>query len=116
MSDDDSSKEEEGPEKFLKVGDDGMKKPVSVDAHGIPYGRMKNHLEDDVKLYAKHLDVTASWDAQPPHNKARFFSRLYAGMARNFLTYNLLYTHVFYNVIPVMDMLFRTSCVTGTSF
>lgn len=80
LSDDDNSSEaEEGADKFQEVGDD-MKKPVSLDAHGYPYGRMKNCLEDDVKLLAKELDVTASWEAQPPKDKERFFQRLYAGM------------------------------------
>jgi len=116
LSADDSSEEEEGADRFQKVGDDGMKKPISVDAHGFPYGRMKNHLEDDVKLFAKQLDVTASWEAQPPNDKARFFSRLYAGMAFIFLTFNLLSRHVFYNVILVIDTFFRTSCVTWIRF
>ena len=47
---------------------------------------MKRSLEDDVKLFAKDLDPTVSWEQQPSSEKARFFKRLYAGMGFFFLT------------------------------
>ena len=80
MEDSDSSEGEDGANKIQEVGDDSIKKPVSVDAQGYPYGRMKSCLEDDVKLYAKELDPTGSWKSVPPGEKERFFKRLYAGM------------------------------------
>lgn len=80
LEDSDSSEEEDGAHKIQEVGDDLIKKPVSVDEHGYPYGRMKSCLEDDVKLYAKELDPTGSWESVPRGEKERFFKRLYAGM------------------------------------
>lgn len=80
LEDSDSFEEEDDDAKFQEVGDDAIKKPVSVDAHGIPYGRMKSCLEDDVKLYARALDPTGSWESVPPSEKEYFFKRLYAGM------------------------------------
>lgn len=95
-SDDDSSEEEEGADdvrhrRFREVGDESIKKPVSVDAHGYPYGIMKTCLEDDVKLFAKDLDPTVSWESQPPNEKARFFKRLYAGMGSFFSRKNSMF-------------------------
>lgn len=86
---DDNSEEEEddGPleaismqQRFHRVGDDAIKKPVSVDSNGFPYGIMKTCLEDDVKLFAKDLDPTLSWEMQPLSEKERFFKRLYASI------------------------------------
>lgn len=56
------------------MGDDAIEKPVSVDANGYPYEIMKSCLEDDMKLFAKDLDPTASWEAQPPNKRERFSS------------------------------------------
>lgn len=33
-----------------------MKKPVTLDVNGVPWGNMKECLADDVKKYAKSLD------------------------------------------------------------
>ena len=41
-------------------GQEVIKKRVSIDANGFPYGIMKTFLEDDVKLLTKNLDPTAS--------------------------------------------------------
>lgn len=57
-----------------------MKKPVTLDHNGIPYGKMKSSLANDVKLYAKDLDPTTSWERQPTWEKQCLFERLYAGM------------------------------------
>jgi hypothetical protein len=63
-----------------KKGDEGIRKPVSVDGKGYPYGIMKTCLEDDVKLFAKDLDPTTSWEGQSAQDRRRFFKRLYSGM------------------------------------
>lgn len=60
--------------------DSGMRKPVLVDAKGIPYGSMKKALEDDIKLFARELDPRYSWEAQSQQVKDRFFKRVYAGV------------------------------------
>ena len=76
--DDDSSEDDDDDcddvgRRFQQVGDDAIKKPVSVDADGYPYGIMKRTLEDDVKLFAKGLDPTVSWEQQPSSEKAAVF-------------------------------------------
>jgi hypothetical protein len=56
-----------------------MKKPVTLDINGIPWGNMKECLADDIKKYAKNLDPTANWESQPGPLKTSLFKRMYKG-------------------------------------
>lgn len=82
-------------QRLHKPRDEAIKKPVSVDANGYPYGIMKSCLEDDVKLLAKDLDPTVGWDLQPPSERERFYRRLYAGIgfSIHYQTDEYVYVH-----------------------
>jgi len=58
----------------------GMKKPVTLDLSGLPWGSMKECLGDDIKKYAKNLDPTCNWETQPSPHREQLFWRLYKGM------------------------------------
>lgn len=66
------------PRRKADKGDD--RKPVKLDENGRPYGRMMPVLEEDIKRFAKDLDPTTSWEAQPPKQKKRFWTRVNHGM------------------------------------
>lgn len=42
-----------------------MKKLVTLDINGLPWGNMKECLSDDIKKYAKNLDPLGNWELQP---------------------------------------------------
>lgn len=56
-----------------------MKKPVTLDVNGVPWGNMKECLADDVKKYAKSLDATANWESQTSAARSQLFKRMYKG-------------------------------------
>jgi hypothetical protein len=71
---------------------DDMKKPVFVDAKGIPYGSMQKVLHRDVQLMAKDFDPRHNWEGQTRQAKERFFQRVYAGMA-SMIVATTIYEH-----------------------
>jgi len=62
-----------------------MKKPVTLDLNGLPWGSMKECLGDDVKKYAKNLDPTCNWESQPSPHREQLFRRLYRGICTSLL-------------------------------
>lgn len=62
-----------------------MKKPVTLDLNGLPWGSMKECLGDDIKKYAKNLDPTCNWESQPSPQREQLFRRLYKGTNINAL-------------------------------
>lgn len=56
-----------------------MKKPVTLNLNGIPWGSMKECLANDIKKYAKSLDPTCNWESHPSPQQEQLFKRLYKG-------------------------------------
>lgn len=78
----DTSDEQEAPPGLRRAMERDRvqgKKPLTVDAKGIPYGALVKAFEEDLRLIGKDLDPCTNFPNQKEHVQDRFFKRVYAG-------------------------------------
>ena len=79
---DDSTEDEAAPPRLRRAMESQRvqeKKPLTVDAKGIPYGALVKAFEEDLRLIGKDLDPCTNFPNQQEHVQSRFFKRVYAG-------------------------------------